>query len=114
MYNEVAVAEQEPLGATLLAQFAHEAEGLLCTPPALLRMHDPGQGIEYCVKVGADTQPEMREVVARVHEYGEFARWQHPLQAECELGASDSAADVQHSRRLDHLKRSSLGGRIKL
>ena len=66
MGGEVAVSEPEPGGTAQCLQRLHGVPGFVPDTPAGLRIGQTGQRIHHGIKVGADAQAQMGEVIADI------------------------------------------------
>ena len=95
--GEVAVAEAEPgRPHAVRRQLVLDHEGLVGAAPALLLVDAAAEGVHHGVEVGADPQPEQRDVVAGVADDGDVeglvGAWRHRgEQAAQEPGPADAA-----------------------
>ena len=97
---EVEVAEREPLGdGAVGGELALHPVALVGAAPALALVHAVAERVEQGVEVGADPQPEQRDVVAGVRDDGdrrvrEAGRGVEVVaQAADEAGAADAAGE---------------------
>ena len=80
-------AGRTPYGRELLPH----REGLVGPAPALLLVDAAAEGVHHGVQVGADPQPEQRDVVAGVADDGDLGVRDLRAQAPQEPGGADSA-----------------------
>ena len=95
MQADVAVAEDEPVGAAQLADDAHRRAGVVADAPAELA--DPaGQRVQHGVDVGRDVQVPVLEVVADVRDHGHGGLRLGREHAEREPRTADAAGEDGH------------------
>ena len=92
---DVAVAEDEPVGAAQLAHDAHRRAGVVADAPAQLA-DAAGQRVEHRVDVGRDVQIPVLEVVADVRDHGHGGRRLGREHAEREPRTADAAGEDGH------------------
>ena len=95
MQADVAVAEDEPVGAAQLADDAHRRAGVVAHAPAQLA-DAAGQRVEHGVDVGRDVQIPVLEVVADVRDHGHGGLRLGREHAEREPRTADAAGEDGH------------------
>lgn len=64
--SKILVAQFEPVGATQALKTLQKMPAFALDTPTLLLVTDTGQGVHDSIKVGADPQAEVREIVSRI------------------------------------------------
>jgi hypothetical protein len=94
---DVAVAEDEPVGSAEPADDAERLARVAPHAPALLGVHDAGEGVQARVEVGRDVQAEQLDVVPHVAHDRDAVGADDIDQPEREARSADAARQQRHA-----------------
>ena len=72
MQRQITITKAKPIRPAKRCQGFHESPAFIRAPPTKLRIIQPRQGVKQRIRVGADREPVMFKIIARIGDDEQF------------------------------------------